>query len=575
MPAMSLGLRESSRTLMSHDIPHQSGPPLALRRGAIERGNGLPYTTTQTALPLDGSPRLPTPAARARAVHSGSESAQVRSGILHPRSGSPVSEDSPVSRASPSDLSDDDCESPRRGGVGPVRTVKNHSRRQPPGHIPRPKNAFILYRSWYVKEGFLADVENDHREISRIVGRIWRELPDAERDIWRAKAEEEKREHALKHPNYKYSPNSRRDAAAPPARSAPVRTSAARARKAKSETPSKNRLDNTAEAFLSVSRQHGLANRVRERNAKELEVVAKRAALASNVRALRSGQLAIDVQSSSQPSTNSGELLASSLDSVPPAVPSSQAHVTVEDDSPWSLAACSAPLPDPEFTLDSNASNPNAMDQSYDLDVARSPFRTGFTGSELLNALRDNSVDGYGMSGDSTYYHQYCVTSTGNDQPASVEPELSPFDRIAGSLPGYPVAAAFDLPYGMLPTDYDLTGSYFDQLQQSALAQGMPFTGAATGDSSTQDQSDMDLLEEWCAPDSPVFTDDTQTPTASVSSGAPSPPLPLESPAPKYPQPPELLCSSWAADDLDAYRYALGGVRAELDGHGIMFGGEE
>ncbi|KAG8715018.1 hypothetical protein FRC08_011114 [Ceratobasidium sp. 394] len=445
MSAMSLGLRESSRTLMSHDIPHQSGPPLALRRGAIERGNGLPYATTQNALPLDGSPRLPTPAARARAVHSGSESAQVRSGILHPRSGSPVSEDSPVSRASPSDLSDDDCESPRRGGVGPVRTVKNHSRRQPPGHIPRPKNAFILYRSWYVKEGFLADVENDHREISRIVGRIWRELPDAERDIWRAKAEEEKREHALKHPNYKYSPNSRRDAAAPPARSAPVRTSAARARKAKSETPSKNRLDSTAEAFLSVSRQHGLANRVRERNSKELEVVAKRAALASDVRALRSGQLAIDVQPSSQ----------------------------------------------------------------------------------------------------------------------------------SRSLPGYPVAAAFDLPYGMLPTDYDLTGSYFDQLQQSALAQGMPFTSATTGDSSTQDQSDMDLLEEWCAPDSPVFTDDTQTPTASVSSGAPSPPLPLESPAPKYPQPPELLCSSWAADDLDAYRYALGGVRAELDGHGIMFGGEE
>ncbi|KAG9102252.1 hypothetical protein FRC06_002171 [Ceratobasidium sp. 370] len=591
MSAMSLGLPESSRTLIPHDVPHQSSPPLALRRDAIERGNGLPYTTSHNAFPPHDSPRLPTPAARARAVRLGAEGTQVRSGNLHHRSGSPTSEDSPVSRASPSDLSDGDCDSPGND-IGPVRSIKSHSRRQPPGHIPRPRNAFILYRSWYVKQGFLADVETDHREISRIVGKIWKGLPEDERDVWRGRAEAEKRTHALKHPNYKYSPNSRRDGAPPPARNTPVRTSAARARKTKSGTPSENRLDNIAEAFLSVSRQHGLTNRIREldekRKGKEIELVVKRAALASRVRVPRSSQLAANARPSPpQLGTNSGDSSTSSSDSASPAVPSSQGHANhVEGDSPWSLAACSAPLPDPEFTLDFNASNPDSMDHSYDSEVAHSwPFRQGFSGSETLNTIMASSCDdltvGYGLStdsaDDSTFYHQYSVTaSTENEPSAFVESALSPFSRIAleGSFSGYPAAAPFDMSYGMLPTDYDLTGSYFDQLQQSALAEGMPSTSTTASDNSTQGQSDIDLLEEWCAPDSPVFTDDTHTPTTSTSSGAPSPPLLLESPAPKYPQRPGLLCSSWAtdSDDLDAYKYAIGGVRAELDGRGMVFG---
>ncbi|KAG8737102.1 hypothetical protein FRC10_008569 [Ceratobasidium sp. 414] len=572
MAAMSLGLRDSGRALMHHDIPHQSGPPLALRRDAIGRSNGLSYATSNnTFLPHD-SPRLPAPAARARTVRSGAESAQARSVTLHPRSGSPILEDSPVPRASPPDLSDDDCDSPRRSDIGPVRSIKSHGRRQPPGHIPRPRNAFILYRSWAFWP-----------TSSRIVGKIWKGLPDDERDVWRGRAEDEKRTHALKHPNYKYSPNSRRDGAPPPARNTPVRASAARARKAKAES-SENRSDNIAEAFLSVSRQRTLTNRTRElnekRNAKELESVAKRAALALGVRVPRIGQLAIEAQPSSpQLGPNPGELPASSFDSASPAVPPSQAHATHgEDDSPWSLAACSAPLSDPDFTLDPNAPNPNSTDPSYDSETAcLSPFRQGFSGDETLNAIMscDDMVAGYGMSGDlandSTPYHQYTFAeSTENEHSAPAESALSPFSCIVSgeSLPGYLTAAPFDMPYGILSTDYDLTGSYFDQLQQSALAEGMPSTGT------TQDQSDMGLLEEWCAPDSPVFANDTQTPTASVSSGAPSPPLPLESPAPKYPQRAGLLCSSWAtdSDDLDAYKYAIGGVRAELDGRGIVFG---
>lgn len=32
----------------------------------------------------------------------------------------------------------------------PTAKKQSHSRRRPPGHIPRPRNAFILFRSYYV-----------------------------------------------------------------------------------------------------------------------------------------------------------------------------------------------------------------------------------------------------------------------------------------------------------------------------------------------------------------------------------------------------------------------------------------
>jgi len=45
---------------------------------------------------------------------------------------------------------------------GPTRNTKSHARRQPANHIPRPKNAFILFRSWFVKKGILEGEEVRH-----------------------------------------------------------------------------------------------------------------------------------------------------------------------------------------------------------------------------------------------------------------------------------------------------------------------------------------------------------------------------------------------------------------------------
>ena len=78
--------------------------------------------------------------------------------------------------------------------------------------IPRPRNAFMIYRSTvWAQQKIPTGIERDHRHISRIIGHCWNSLPEEEKRIWRAKAEEEKQEHLRKYPGYRYSPITRKD----------------------------------------------------------------------------------------------------------------------------------------------------------------------------------------------------------------------------------------------------------------------------------------------------------------------------------------------------------------------------
>ncbi|KAG6918379.1 hypothetical protein DXG01_014780 [Tephrocybe rancida] len=71
-----------------------------------------------------------------------------------------------------------------------------------PDYVPRPKNAFILFRShFYQTLG-----GSDQNQISVAAGKAWKALPDIEKLPFQQLADQEKREHQEKFPNYTYAP---------------------------------------------------------------------------------------------------------------------------------------------------------------------------------------------------------------------------------------------------------------------------------------------------------------------------------------------------------------------------------
>ncbi|KAF7437338.1 hypothetical protein PC9H_004177 [Pleurotus ostreatus] len=89
-------------------------------------------------------------------------------------------------------------------------------RSRSPGHIPRPRNSFMIYRSHCLAQKKIdLDVEHDHRIISRIIANLWNTMPAEEKAEWIAKARAEKAAHALKYPDYRYNPKSRKGKDAP------------------------------------------------------------------------------------------------------------------------------------------------------------------------------------------------------------------------------------------------------------------------------------------------------------------------------------------------------------------------
>ncbi|KAN0061690.1 hypothetical protein ACQY0O_005682 [Thecaphora frezii] len=87
----------------------------------------------------------------------------------------------------------------------------SHAKKKQPGHVKRPRNAFILFRSHFVSEKVIPkEVECDHRNISRIVSEIWRNTPEEEKTYWHNLADKEREEHHRLYPDYIYKPESRK-----------------------------------------------------------------------------------------------------------------------------------------------------------------------------------------------------------------------------------------------------------------------------------------------------------------------------------------------------------------------------
>jgi hypothetical protein len=112
----------------------------------------------------------------------------------------------------------------------PGKKKKRHGRKMSADHIPRPRNAFILFRSHAITSGLIPRSigVKDHKNISQIVGGVWRGLSEVERQQWEELAEEEKRRHLAKYPNYAYRPKQTDKPRAAPGYGKKARAKAAR-----------------------------------------------------------------------------------------------------------------------------------------------------------------------------------------------------------------------------------------------------------------------------------------------------------------------------------------------------------
>lgn len=87
----------------------------------------------------------------------------------------------------------------------------SHAKKNPPNHIKRPRNAYIIFRSHTVSQKLIPkEVENDHRNISRIIAHMWKSLNAEDRAYYEEIAKEEKERHKKLFPDYRYQPATRR-----------------------------------------------------------------------------------------------------------------------------------------------------------------------------------------------------------------------------------------------------------------------------------------------------------------------------------------------------------------------------
>ncbi|KAJ3236844.1 hypothetical protein HDU81_010310 [Chytriomyces hyalinus] len=91
----------------------------------------------------------------------------------------------------------------------PSSSVIRNKREKPATHTPRPPNSFIIYRKEKHAELMSKSTGTstlNNNVISKIVGTMWKQEPPEIKAMYAAKAQEEKRIHMLKHPDYKYRP---------------------------------------------------------------------------------------------------------------------------------------------------------------------------------------------------------------------------------------------------------------------------------------------------------------------------------------------------------------------------------
>ncbi|KAF5388263.1 hypothetical protein D9615_000360 [Tricholomella constricta] len=91
--------------------------------------------------------------------------------------------------------------------LSPDPMYSSSSQKPPRTHVPRPPNAFMLYRSDFLKRGVIpSHVERRQQNLSRIAGQCWNLLPAEEKVQWQERAAQVLVEHQKRNPDYKFTP---------------------------------------------------------------------------------------------------------------------------------------------------------------------------------------------------------------------------------------------------------------------------------------------------------------------------------------------------------------------------------
>lgn len=88
-----------------------------------------------------------------------------------------------------------------------LTTLNSHSKKKDKdaNHIPRPPNAFILFRSSFIKAQHIPEkIEGNHSALSKIIGKYWKTLSPEERQVWDVKATIALAEHRKKYPDWRF-----------------------------------------------------------------------------------------------------------------------------------------------------------------------------------------------------------------------------------------------------------------------------------------------------------------------------------------------------------------------------------
>ncbi|KAF8492682.1 high mobility group box domain-containing protein, partial [Gautieria morchelliformis] len=76
-----------------------------------------------------------------------------------------------------------------------------------PGHVPRPPNAFILFRSHFCENHLIPQHQRVTQQMrSRVAAKLWGCMSLEEKTPWNDEAMKVKHEHKLRYPKFQYRP---------------------------------------------------------------------------------------------------------------------------------------------------------------------------------------------------------------------------------------------------------------------------------------------------------------------------------------------------------------------------------